>query len=169
MRTIGFHKATAACLIGCMAILPSIAWGASDALYWERVDFYFNENGEGQKLDARLILDPETRELTVADEKRPRLAIYATIPYDALTSATYSYSKHPRWKTGTALLIPFGVFAVPFFFMKGKKHWLAMTFEGVADKPEGFLYLRLDKNSYLQIIAAIEGQTGISVERATSE
>ena len=169
MRTSGFHKATAACLIAGMAILPSIAWGAPGPLYWEKVDFYFNENGEGKKIDARLVLDLDARELTVAHEKRPRLATYAAIPYDALTSATYSYSKHPRWKTGTALLIPFGVFAVPFFFMKGKKHWLSMTFEGVVDNPEGFLYLRLDKNNYLQIIAAIEGQTGISVERATSE
>ncbi len=169
MRTTGFHRATAAFLVVGMAILPSIAWAAPDALYWEKVDFYFNENGEGKKIDARLILDPETRELTVADEKRPQLATYATIPYDALTSATYSYSKHARWKTGTALLIPFGVFAVPFFFMKGKKHWLSMTFEGVADNPEGFLYLRLDKNNYLQIIAAIEGQTGIHVQRVESD
>lgn len=44
-----------------------------------------------------------------------------------------------------------------------------MTFEGVPDHPEGFVYLRLDKNNYLQIIAAIEGQTGISVERVAGE
>jgi hypothetical protein len=160
---------TAACLIAGMAILPSIALGAPDVLYWTKVDFFVNAEGEGRKLDARLVLDPDTRMLTVADEKRPELATFATIPYDALTSATYSYSKHPRWKTGTALLIPFGVFAIPFYFMKGKKHWLAMTYEGVAEHPEGFLYLRLDKSNYLQIIAAIEGQTGISVERLESE
>ncbi len=44
-----------------------------------------------------------------------------------------------------------------------------MTFEGVPEHPEGFLYLRLDKNNYLQIIAAIEGQTGMTVERIESE
>lgn len=112
---------------------------------------------------------PEKLKRPFSLAKQPQLATYATIPYDALTSATYSYSKHARWKTGTALLIPFGVFAVPFFFMKGKKHWLSMTFEGVADNPEGFLYLRLDKNNYLQIIAAIEGQTGIHVQRVESD
>lgn len=58
-------------------------------------------NGRGQKIDARLILDSDTRELTVADEKRPQLATFATIPYDAMTSVTYSRSKHPRWKMGT--------------------------------------------------------------------
>ncbi len=165
MRTTGLQRVTAACLIVGMAIVPSIATGALDTLYWEKVDFYVNQDGRGQKIDARLILDSGTRELTVADEKRPQLATFATIPYDAMTSVTYSRSKHPRWKTGTALLIPLSVFALPFFFMKGKKHWLAITFEGVPDHPEGFLYLRLDKNNYLQIIAAIEGQTGIRVER----
>lgn len=35
--------------------------------------------------------------------------------------------------------------------------------------PESFLYLRLDKDNYLQIIAAIEGQTGVRVERLESE
>ena len=169
MRTTALQRVTTACLIVGMAIVPTVAMSASDTLYWEKVDFYVNQDGRGQKIDARLILDSATRELTVADEKRPQLATFATIPYDAMTSVTYSYSKHPRWKTGTALLIPFGVFAVPFFFMKGKKHWLSVTFEGVPNHPEGFVYLRLDKNNYLQIIAAIEGQTGISVERVEGE
>ena len=169
MRTAGVQRVTAACLIVGMSILPGIAMGAPEALYWEKVDFYFNQNGRGEKVDARLILDPGTRELTVADEKLPQLATFATIPYDAIASVTYSYSKHPRWKTGAALLIPFTIFAVPFFFMKGKKHWLSITFEDVPDHPEGFVYLRLDKNNYLQIIAAIEGQTGMSVERLVEE
>ncbi len=164
MRRTGFQEVTAAGLIVWMAILPSIAMGAPDALYWEKVDFYVNEEGRGHKVDARLILDADTREVIVADEKRPQLATFATIPYDAVTSVTYSYSKHPRWKTATALLVPLSVFAVPFFFLKGRKHWLSIVFEGVPDHPEGFLYLRLDKNNYLQIIAAIEGQTGIQVE-----
>ncbi len=165
MRRTGFQEVTAAGLMVWMAILPSIAMGAPDALYWGKVDFYVNEEGRSHKVDARLVLDADTRELMVADEKRPQLATFATIPYDAVTSVTYSYSKHPRWKTATALLVPLSVFAVPFFFLKGKKHWLSITFEGVPDHPEGFLYLRLDKNNYLQIIAAIEGQTGMKVER----
>lgn len=44
-----------------------------------------------------------------------------------------------------------------------------MTFEGVPDHPEGFVYLRLDKNNYRQIIAAIEGETGMTVERVEEE
>jgi len=169
MRATSIQRATAACLIVGMAIAPSVAMAASDSLYWTRVDFFVNQDGEGQKIDARLILDPEARTLAVADEKQPQLATFATIPYDAMTTATYSYSKHPRWKTGTALIIPFGVFAVPFFFLKGKKHWLAVTFADVAEHPEGFLYLRLDKSNYLQIIAAIEGQTGMTVERVDEQ
>ncbi len=165
MRIHRLHSVTAVCLIVALATFPSIASAAVNPLYWERIDFYITHEGKPEKFDARLILDPTTRVITVADEKHPEVVTFASIPYDALTSGTYSYSKHPRWKTGTALLIPFGVFAVPFFFLKGKKHWLAVTFEGVPDHEEGFLYLRLDKNNYLQIIAAIEGQTGMKVER----
>ena len=165
MRNHRLHRVTAVCLVVGLATLPSIASGAVNPLYWKRVDFYITHEGKPEKFDARLILDPTTRMITVADEKHPEAFAFASIPYDALTSVTYSYSKHPRWKTGAALLIPLTVFALPFFFLKGKKHWLAVTFEGVPDHDEGFLYLRLDKNNYLQIIAAIEGQTGLPVER----
>ena len=49
MRRTGFQEVTAAGLIVWMAILPSIAMGAPDALYWEKVDFYVNEEGRDRE------------------------------------------------------------------------------------------------------------------------
>ena len=134
-------------------------------LFFKKVDYYLTLEGKTSKLDARLVLDPGLRELVVTDEDHPGLATFARIPYDAITSISYSRSKHPRWKLGAGLLVPLSVFAIPFFFLKGKKHWLTVTYTGVPEHPEGFLYLRLDKDNYRPIIGALEGQTGIPVER----
>ena len=82
MRTTRFQRLTAGCLAVGIAVLPSIAIGAPNVMYWERVDFYFTQDGRGEKAAARLILDPGARQLTVADEKRPELATFATVPYD---------------------------------------------------------------------------------------
>ena len=49
MRRTCSEEVTAAGLIVWMAILPSIATGAPDALYWGKVDFYVN-NGSGDTL-----------------------------------------------------------------------------------------------------------------------
>jgi hypothetical protein len=53
--------------------------------------------------------------------------------------------------------------------MKGKKHWLTVTFENVPDHPEGALLFRLDKNNFTSIIGSLEGQTGTKVERIVED
>ena len=168
MHLHSFHRVTAIALGVCLALLPALVH-AGDAMYWRKVDYYVAHEGKPDKHDARLVLDPATRTLSITDENHPELATYVALPYDAITSANYSFSKHPRWKTGIALLIPLSIFAIPFFFLKGKKHWLSLTFEGVPEHPEGFLVLRLDKNNYLQILAAVEGQAGVQVERVSEK
>ena len=164
MHHRALHRSTAAALSAWMAFLPALVY-ADESMYWKKVDYYATHEGEPEKHDARVIFDSGTRTLTISDEKHPELVTYARIPYEAISSASYSFSKHPRWKTGVALFIPLSIFAIPFFFLKGKKHWLSLTFEGVPDHPEGFIVLRLDKNNYLPILAAVEGQTGIHVDR----
>ncbi len=50
-------------------------------------------------------------------------------PYTTIKTADYSYSKHPRGRSGIALAVAFGAFAAPLFFMKGKKHWFTVRTE----------------------------------------
>ena len=52
----------------------------------------------------------------------------AGLRYDEIQAATYSRSKHPRWKAGDGLAMAVGMFAIPIFFMKAEHHWL--TFQG---------------------------------------
>ena len=95
--------------------------------------------------------------------------VYAAIPYSAITSASYSNTETPRWKTGAGAALAVGIFALPLFFMKGKKHWLTIVFQGVPQHPKNGLLLRLDKNNFSQIIGTIEGQTGVEVERTVED
>lgn len=87
--------------------------------------------------------------------------------YDDIKSATYSRSKHPRWKAGTGVAVaagaglapPVGVIALPLFFMKAKHHWLTLQAEGE------FLSLRLSKKNYELVLTAAQAATGVEVER----
>ena len=85
------------------------------------------------------------------------------LPYAGITGAEYSYAKSPRWKSGIGLTIAFGVFALPVFFMKGKKHWLTIGAE------KDFAVLRLDKNNYKLILPTFEARTGKRVETVSEE
>lgn len=137
-------------------------------IHYKKVDLFVQEGGEAEDYDARLIFNPPGQQLQVTDEDNPR-NVFASIPYDAITSITYSKSEHPRWKSGAGVAAAVGVFAIPIFFMKGKKHWMTLTFEGVQTNPEGALMLRLDKDNYTNIITTAEAQTGLEVERIIEE
>lgn len=87
--------------------------------------------------------------------------------YDSITAATYSRSKHPRWKAGTGVAVaagaglapPVGIVALPVFFAKAKHHWLTLQAEG------DFMALRLSKKNYDLVLTAVQAATGVEVER----
>jgi hypothetical protein len=83
--------------------------------------------------------------------------------YNSIKSAEYSYSKSPRWKSGIGAAVAVGVFALPLFFMKGKKHWLTVQTEG------DYALLRLDKGNYKIILPAFEARSGVKVETVAEE
>lgn len=83
----------------------------------------------------------------------------AEFPYDAIKTAEYSYSKHPRWKSGLVAVAAVGVFGLPFFFMKGKKHWLVIR------SADNYAVLRLDKRNFKEVIPALETYSGVHVDR----
>lgn len=156
---------TMAC--GAGQLPPSVPTGDS-SIHYRKVDLYISKAGEAEDYDARLIFDPATRMMSVTGEDDTDF-IYAAIPYSALQSASYSNTETPRWKTGAGTALVIGIFALPLFFMKGKKHWLTVVFEGVPEHPENGLLLRLDKDNFAQIIGTIEGQTEVTVERIVED
>ncbi|MEK6285830.1 MAG: hypothetical protein AABO57_08835 [Acidobacteriota bacterium] len=91
-------------------------------------------------------------------ESRKEGSILKNFTYSEIKSAEYTYSKHPRWKAGVGAAIAVGIFALPLFFMKGRKHWLTVK----TDKD--YAVLRLDKNNYKVILPAFETRSGVKVE-----
>jgi hypothetical protein len=86
-----------------------------------------------------------------------------TIAYRDVKSFEYSYSKAPRWKSGAAAAVAVGVFALPIFFMKGKKHWLTIV------SKNDFALLRLDKNNYKIKVPVLEVKSGKKVETVADD
>jgi hypothetical protein len=133
--------------------------GAADAIIFKKVDVFEMEGDDEKKRDARMELDSETRILSLVDEKKGiEKATYAVIPYDAITKIIYEKSKHRRYGAGL-LINPF------LLFSKGKKHWLTIEFTDVADLPQGYVYMRLDKKNQRQILSALGAGTGIEIEQ----
>jgi len=110
---------------------------------------------KSKEIDSRLIFMDES--LEVYNKKTGESL--KKIPYTDIKGATYSKSKHPRWKSGAGAAVAIGIFAIPIFFMSGKKHWLTLQLE------DDYLILRLDKNNFATVLAAFESRTEIKPER----
>ena len=88
--------------------------------------------------------------------------------YDQIKTATYSRSKHPRWKfglglavaAGATLAVPAGATGLPVVFAKAKHHWL--TLQGEDD----YVVLRLSKKNHQYVLTAVEVALGdVDLER----
>jgi hypothetical protein len=86
-----------------------------------------------------------------------------SFPYASIKTAEYSYSKSPRWKSGIGAAVAVGIFALPIFFMKGKKHWLTIAAEG------DYALMQLDKGNYKIILPAFESRSGVKVVTVAEE
>jgi hypothetical protein len=163
-------RATLSVVLALVVAVVSVS--AERAIVFKKVDsFYLTADGEEKKRDARLELHADERVVRIADEKHgAEKAVWAEIPYDAITTVSYSRSKHARSAAGTALgVASLGVGLLVGFLAKNKKHWLTLEFAGVPEIPENYVYLRLDKNNYRQILVAVGAATGLEVEEVIED
>ena len=139
----------------------------ANALIFKKVDtFTIEPDGDEKSHDARMELNAETQTISIVDEKSGAAKyVYAEIPYGSITSASYSKSKHPRSGAGVALgIATLGVGLLVGFLAKNKKHWLTLTVTGVESLPNNYIYLKLDKGNFRQILSAVEASTGVDIE-----
>jgi len=102
--------------------------------------------------------------LTLADDRLTVTTVEGNVElknfaYSRIKEASYSYSKHPRWKEGGKKSLVF----LPVFFVKGKRHWLTI------ETDKDFAVLRLAKDNYRVIIPAFETRAHIKVEALGEE
>jgi hypothetical protein len=145
-------------LTGCLFFvsMPSIALAQGGVHIFKKVDYFqtitkSDGDQDEQKMDARLEIDTNLRELNIVHEKNgASQARYAWVLFDDVTSVMYERSKSPRVKTAI-FLSPLALFS------SGKKHWLTIEWDG------GYAYMRLDKKNQRQIRAALNS-VGFDVE-----
>lgn len=141
---------------------------------FEKVELLILSGKKLEKIPVRLRL--EGKSLIVESEKSGD--VMKNFSYDEIKSAEYSYSRHPRWKTGAgtaaavggaaAIISPLLLIAVvPWMAIpagvmmaksKSKRHWL--TIKTGSD----YAVLRLDKDISKLVIPAIETHAGVKVE-----
>jgi hypothetical protein len=136
---------------------------ASQTITFRKVDYSVIVGDEERSRSARLVLDPVGRTLVFADEGGGEAKeLYAKVPYEAITKIVYEQAAHRRYTAGV-LVSPF------LFFTKAKKHWLTIEVQNVAEFPQGFLYARLDKDNYRQVLSALRAGTGLTIEEHIEE
>lgn len=145
-------------VIALVALLGVLAQSAAVADTFTNVKLMVNTGDKAEEQDAMLRFEDDA--LVVRARSG---AVLKTFPYADIRSAEYSYAKSPRWKSGIGLAVAVGIFALPVFFMKGKKHWLTIGAE------KDFAVLRLDKRNYKLILPTFEARTGTRVETVADE
>lgn len=154
----------------CIAATVAVALAScsTSALYaqarvgadqFHKVKLMVNTGDKPAETDVTLFLEPDR----LVVRSKAGGAELKSFPYSAVKAAEYSYSKSPRWKSGVGAAVAVGIFALPIFFMKGKKHWLTIHAEN------DYALLRLDKGNYKIILPAFEARTGVKVETVAEE
>ena len=127
----------------------------ADAPTYGKVKYLKAADRKSEKIEVRMSFEQD--EVTV--QQRGTRATLSVMRYAEIDGFTYSRSAHPRWKTGLATIPALGPYAISFFFMKGKKHWLTIKCGGE------MMAFRLDKRNYNLIIAELEAKTGRQAQR----
>jgi hypothetical protein len=153
------NRSLAIVLIVVLAIGPVLARQTDQ---FTNVKLMVNTGDKPDETAAVLRLEADRIVVLSKESKRGQTELKA-FPNDTIKAAQYSYSKHARWKSGTATAIAVGVFAIPVFFMKSKSHWLTIKAN------DDFMVLRLDGNNYKIVLPAFEARTGVVVERLADE
>lgn len=145
-------------IVALALVLSTLVQSTVRADTFTNVKLIVNTGDKGEEQEAILLF--EEAALVVRSRSG---SVLKTLAYADIKGAEYSYAKSPRWKSGIGLAVAFGIFALPMFFMKGKKHWLTIAAE------KDFAVLRLDKNNYRIILPTFEARTGTRVEAVAEE
>lgn len=144
-------------LSACLVAMPEVVFGSDQALasFHHNVHYLVSTGGKPVEVKAQLVF----ADGSIQVQGNRDGGVLQELSYADIQAATYSKSKHPRWKAGLAVALAINVFALPVFFMKSKKHWLTMQGEGQ------HAVFRLSKKNYHLVIAAVESHTGVKVDR----
>ena len=127
------------------------------------VELVVSEGKKSVETDAVLTITDTTFKVT--PDKKSFASSAKEIAFADVKVADYSYAKKPMLSGGgaiaTALLVGF-IFAIPFLFIKKKKHWMTVQSE------KEFAVIKLGDRNHRQIVAEFETH-GVKVNTVLEE
>jgi uncharacterized membrane-anchored protein len=128
------------------------------------VELVVSDGKKSVETDADITFDDKA--FKVIPDKTQYQSSTRVIEYKSITQADHSYSKKPMLSGGgaiaTALLVGF-IVALPFLFIKKKKHWLTVQ------AGEGnFAVIKLGDQNFRQIVAEMQAH-GVKVNELKDE
>ena len=113
---------------------------------------------KGKQAEARLIFSDDAKSVIVRSVDRD----VVTIPYENIDKFSYDYAKKHRITQGAIVMVAsLGAGAIV-MLTKSKSHWLYIDFHE-QNAPKSVV-LRMDKNEYQKIFAAVKTHTGKDVQ-----
>jgi hypothetical protein len=136
-------------VVSLLAVTSAFAQTAVPKVY--DVELVVPEGKKSVETDADITFT-ETG-IKVLPDKAKYLSQTKEFAYKDIKQADHSYSKKPMLSGGgaiaTALLVGF-IFAIPFLFIKKKKHWITVQTE------KEFAVIKLGDQNYRSIVAEFE-------------
>ena len=134
-------------MIACVTLAASLLLQSPTTLAFDKVQAQrIKPDGKAEMVDIKLSF--EATEVSATEKKKN--GERRALPYTAIQTGEYSYTKSPR--VSAALLV-----SPLFLFNSSKSHWL--TLKG----PDGYIVLRLDKSHFRTVIAEVEHRAKIKV------
>ncbi len=90
--------------------------------------------------------------------------VFKVFKYQTIKNAEYSYTKHPRWKSGlglgaiSILFPPMLLVAIPLGFTKHRRHWLTIKTEN------DYAVLQLSKGTRKVFMPAFESFSAVRID-----
>lgn len=136
---------------------------------FEKVELFVPKGKKVKGIRARLRF--EQKHLIIENARTG--AELKKFDYAEINGADYSHSKHPRWKAKAGItaasylsiltmsfwpLLPLGLAAAVIGDSKSRQHWLTIKAEN------DYGVLRLDKNNFKLVMAAVEVKSGVKID-----
>lgn len=132
-----------------LALVAATFAGTATSTY--DVELVVSEGKKSVETDAVITFNDAS--FTVVPDKASFKSSTKEFKYSDIKNADHSYSKKPMLSGGgaiaTALLVGF-IVAIPFLFIKKKKHWMTVRTE------KDFAVIKLGDRNYKQIVSEFE-------------
>jgi hypothetical protein len=125
-----------------------------------KIKMLTQNGGETKEMEVRIRFEKDQLEI----ESLKGETIFKTFKYEEIKNAEYSYTKHPRWKSGlglgatSVLFPPMVLIALPLGFTKHRRHWLTIKTE------KDYAVLKLSKGLRKIFIPAFESYSSVNVD-----